>query len=139
MEPRRYSTPGYSRNGCGSVLSSANAVPIKTSAPARVHITARLLIRTTSLRAYHRILSVFSVMTRVARILVLLLSGALLALFAQSPGAFDHYLLSLSWSPEFCSSNPASAECGSGHHYGFIVHGLWPEFRNGGGPEYCSQ
>ena len=77
-------------------------------------------------------------MTRVACILVLLLSGALLALFAQSPGAFDHYLLSLSWSPEFCSSNPASAECGSGHRYGFIVHGLWPELRNGGGPEYCS-
>lgn len=59
-------------------------------------------------------------------------------MLAQSPGAFDHYLLSLSWSPEFCHSNPSNAECTGGHHYGFIVHGLWPEFRNGGGPEYCS-
>jgi ribonuclease T2 len=73
-----------------------------------------------------------------ARILALLLSGALVPIFAQSAPAFDHYLLNLSWSPEFCYSNPSNAECGGGHHYGFIVHGLWPEFHNGGGPEYCS-
>jgi len=52
------------------------------------------------------------------------------------PGAFDYYLLSLSWSPEFCYEHPGSAECLNGHH-GFIVHGLWPEFANGY-PEDCS-
>ncbi len=70
--------------------------------------------------------------------LVLLLSGTLVPIFAQKPGAFDYYTLNLSWSPEFCYSNPSRAECSGGHSYGFIVHGLWPEFRNGGGPEYCS-
>jgi ribonuclease T2 len=55
------------------------------------------------------------------------------------PGVFDYYLLTLSWSPEFCHS-PAHAqkpECQSGHH-GFVVHGLWPQYANGGYPENCS-
>ncbi|MBV9502987.1 MAG: ribonuclease T2 [Acidobacteriaceae bacterium] len=72
--------------------------------------------------------------------------GALIAsaafLFAYQhggqPGVFDHYLLTLSWSPEFCYSNPQKAECAAGQRRAFIVHGLWPEFRGGGGPEYCS-
>jgi ribonuclease T2 len=56
-----------------------------------------------------------------------------------TPGAFDYYLLTLSWSPEFCHS-PAHAEkpeCLSGH-FGFIVHGLWPQYAQGGYPENCS-
>jgi ribonuclease T2 len=56
-----------------------------------------------------------------------------------TPGQFDYYLLTLSWSPEFCHS-PAHAdkpECQSGH-YGFIVHGLWPQYAQGGYPENCS-
>ena len=57
---------------------------------------------------------------------------------AQQPRNLDYYVLSLSWSPEFCHSNPAKAECSGGNHFGFIVHGLWPEFQNGGGPEFCS-
>jgi ribonuclease T2 len=61
---------------------------------------------------------------------------------AQRPAGntegFDYYLLSLSWAPEFCYTHPANPECGSGQHHGFIVHGLWPELRNGRGPEYCS-
>lgn len=55
------------------------------------------------------------------------------------PGQFDYYLLTLSWSPEFCHS-PAHAdkpECKSGH-YGFVIHGLWPQFEQGGYPEQCS-
>lgn len=57
---------------------------------------------------------------------------------AQQPGAFDYYILNLSWSPEFCHGNPAKPECGGSHHFGFVVHGLWPEFEKGGGPEFCS-
>jgi ribonuclease T2 len=54
------------------------------------------------------------------------------------PGVFGYYLLTLSWSPEFCHS-PAHAEkpeCQSGH-YGFVVHGLWPQYAQGY-PENCS-
>lgn len=52
------------------------------------------------------------------------------------PGAFDYYVLTLSWSPEFCHGHPAAAECTSGH-FGFIVHGLWPQYIDGY-PENCS-
>ena len=52
------------------------------------------------------------------------------------PGEFDYYLLTLSWSPEFCHSHPDKPECQSGHH-GFVVHGLWPQYRDGY-PEHCS-
>jgi ribonuclease T2 len=53
-----------------------------------------------------------------------------------SAGAFDFYLLNLSWSPEFCATHRASPECG--HGLGFIVHGLWPQYLNGNYPENCS-
>ena len=49
---------------------------------------------------------------------------------------FDYYILSLSWAPEFCDSHPNSAECAQ--HRGFVVHGLWPQFRGRRGPEYCA-
>ena len=52
------------------------------------------------------------------------------------PGKFDYYVLALSWSPEFCYSHPDKPECRAGH-YGFIVHGLWPQFAHGY-PENCS-
>ena len=54
-------------------------------------------------------------------------------------GEFDYYVLSLSWSPQYCASQTqqASAEqCGADKHYGFILHGLWPEYEIGW-PEYC--
>ena|SRR5579871_3775263 len=54
----------------------------------------------------------------------------------SQPGAFDFYVLTLSWSPEFCHGHPQSPECQSGH-FGFIVHGLWPQFTDGY-PENCS-
>ena len=53
-----------------------------------------------------------------------------------TPGQFDYYLLTLSWSPEFCHSHPDKPECQSGHH-GFVVHGLWPQYMDGY-PEHCS-
>ena len=52
------------------------------------------------------------------------------------PGHFDYYLLSLSWAPTFCESHPADhAECAV--RRGFVVHGLWPQYAAGGGPEHC--
>jgi ribonuclease T2 len=53
-----------------------------------------------------------------------------------TPGVFDYYLLTLSWSPEFCYSHADRPECQSGHH-GFVVHGLWPQYMDGY-PEHCS-
>jgi ribonuclease T2 len=53
------------------------------------------------------------------------------------PGAFDYYLLSLSWSPAFCLQSPASSECNGSRRYGFIVHGLWPQGERGW-PENCA-
>lgn len=55
------------------------------------------------------------------------------------PGVFDYYVLTLSWSPEFCHSaaDADRPECQSGHH-GFVVHGLWPQYAQGGYPENCS-
>jgi ribonuclease T2 len=54
------------------------------------------------------------------------------------PGNFDYYLFTLSWSPEYCHSHAEAVECTSSNHYGFIVHGLWPQFFNGRYPEHCS-
>jgi ribonuclease T2 len=53
------------------------------------------------------------------------------------PGTFDYYLLSLSWSPAFCLSDPAAAECNGPRRFGFIVHGLWPQYEMGW-PEKCN-
>jgi ribonuclease T2 len=53
-----------------------------------------------------------------------------------APGTFDFYLLTLSWSPEFCSTHPSAAECAA--HPAFVLHGLWPQNTNGTYPENCS-
>jgi ribonuclease T2 len=74
------------------------------------------------------------------------LTGILLLLFAtigiaDTPGNFDYYLLTLSWAPDYCAmpnANRNSRECGSGNHVGFVVHGLWPQFNNGGYPRECA-
>lgn len=55
---------------------------------------------------------------------------------AAEPGVFDYYLLSLSWSPAFCLSDPGAAECSGPRRFGFIVHGLWPQNEKGW-PENC--
>ncbi len=52
--------------------------------------------------------------------------------------AFDYYLIALSWSPSYCESNPDDREqCGT-RGYGFVLHGLWPQFENSGGPRDCT-
>jgi ribonuclease T2 len=49
---------------------------------------------------------------------------------------FDYYLLNLSWSPEFCYSHPAAAECAQ--HRAFTLHGLWPQNNSGPYLENCT-
>lgn len=53
---------------------------------------------------------------------------------ANLPGDFDFYVLALSWSPGFCDTigiGRAHAQCASGAHLGFVVHGLWPQYVRG--------
>lgn len=51
-------------------------------------------------------------------------------------GDFDFYVLSLSWSPTFCLTHPDNEQC-SGKGYGFVLHGLWPQYAKGGWPASC--
>ena len=80
-----------------------------------------------------------------------LLCAALLAIFAapataqdarqNTPGQFDFYVLSLSWSPSYCeasaerSGRAPDQQCGE-RPYSFVVHGFWPQYEKGF-PEYC--
>lgn len=52
----------------------------------------------------------------------------------RRPGDFDFYVLSLSWSPAYCAEegdNANSQQCDARRSYGFIVHGLWPQYEHG--------
>jgi len=44
---------------------------------------------------------------------------------------FDFYLLSLSWSPDYCADSGSSdpAQCSVGRKLGFVLHGLWPQYQ----------
>lgn len=57
------------------------------------------------------------------------------------PGAFDFYVLSLSWSPSFCEDERIALEnrqqCGQGKSFAFVVHGLWPQYSGGDWPAFC--
>lgn len=53
-------------------------------------------------------------------------------------GQFDYYVLTLSWSPVYCDKHPGDRQqCGS-TRYGFVLHGLWPQYANGGYPSTCA-
>lgn len=57
---------------------------------------------------------------------------------AGASGTFDYYVLSLSWSPVYCESHPSdSQQCGT-KRFGFVLHGLWPQYAAGGYPDTCS-
>ncbi|HEY0232792.1 MAG TPA: hypothetical protein VGC55_16205, partial [Dokdonella sp.] len=52
-------------------------------------------------------------------------------------GEFDYYVMALSWSPTFCQTHPDEEEQCGRKGYGFVLHGLWPQYEAGGGPERC--
>ncbi len=57
----------------------------------------------------------------------------------EPAGEFDYYVLSLSWSPNWCAREGdarGSDQCDARHDYGWILHGLWPQFHQGW-PSYC--
>ncbi|GGX43601.1 ribonuclease T(2) [Tateyamaria omphalii] len=73
---------------------------------------------------------------RVVLIWLALAAGA----WAQDrSGEFDYYVLSLSWSPNWCAYEGdarGSDQCDARHDHGWILHGLWPQYHRGW-PEYC--
>ena len=57
----------------------------------------------------------------------------------ERAGAFDYYVLSLSWSPNWCATEGdarRSDQCHPRHHHGWMLHGLWPQYDRGW-PSYC--
>ena len=53
------------------------------------------------------------------------------------PGRFDYYLMTLSWSPSYCVTHAYDErQCGT-RGFGFVLHGLWPQYADGGWPEAC--
>ena len=57
----------------------------------------------------------------------------------NSTAKFDFYMLTLSWSPDYCatSGNDDPQQCSIGKKLGFVLHGLWPQY-NQGYPSDCS-
>ena len=57
-------------------------------------------------------------------------------------GRFDFYVLALSWAPQFCASHEEdrnAGECDPARHYGFVVHGLWPQNNDSTYPVSCTR
>ena len=55
----------------------------------------------------------------------------------QAADKFDYYLLTLSWSPAYCIVHPEDGAQCRGRGFGFVLHGLWPQFDSGGYPQSC--
>ena len=72
--------------------------------------------------------------------------AAMLALFCgpvwadgERAGDFDYYVMSLSWSPNWCAQTGdarGDAQCDAGLGFSFTLHGLWPQYE-AGYPSYC--
>jgi ribonuclease T2 len=69
----------------------------------------------------------------------LIVSNSALAQNPGTPGKFDLYVLTLSWSPDYCATNqkPDPNQCNVGKKLGFVLHGLWPQYQKGY-PANCS-
>lgn len=77
-------------------------------------------------------------------ILAILLAATLFTPAAHADGTragdFDYYVLSLSWSPTWCAIEGdarGADQCDARHDYGWILHGLWPQFE-ADYPSYCN-
>ena len=57
----------------------------------------------------------------------------------ERSGEFDYYVMSLSWSPNWCELTGdarQSPQCDADKDHGWTLHGLWPQFTRGY-PSYC--
>ncbi|MDX2167784.1 MAG: ribonuclease T2 [Deltaproteobacteria bacterium] len=63
-----------------------------------------------------------------------LLAAAGLDRAAAAPADFDYYVLSLSWSPQYCAEPEGARDhrqCGGARRFAFVLHGLWPQDERG--------
>ena len=80
-------------------------------------------------------------LARAAGFAFLLSAGPALAQQVGTPGQFDHYVLSLSWSPTYCETAGDKADpgqCKATRPFAFVVHGLWPQYA-AGWPQDCQK
>jgi ribonuclease T2 len=57
----------------------------------------------------------------------------------EKAGEFDYYVLSLSWSPNWCATQgdaQGSEQCRDQNDFGWSLHGLWPQYERGF-PSFC--
>ena len=57
----------------------------------------------------------------------------------EPAGDFDYYVMSLSWSPNWCALEGDARndpQCDDGTGTTFVLHGLWPQYESGW-PSYC--
>jgi len=72
-------------------------------------------------------------------LIILLLSVGLVRAEGEVAGDFDYYVLSLSWSPNWCALEgdaKGSEQCATDAKFGWVMHGLWPQYERGY-PSFC--
>ncbi|MCM2562802.1 ribonuclease T2 [Lutimaribacter sp. EGI FJ00015] len=74
-------------------------------------------------------------------VILCVLIGRALPVAAENDhaGEFDYYVLSLSWSPNWCALEGDarnSSQCDASRDFGWILHGLWPQYQTGW-PSHC--
>lgn len=70
---------------------------------------------------------------------VLAVLGAPVWAQGERAGDFDYYVMSLSWSPNWCAMTGdarGDPQCDAGRGLSFTLHGLWPQ-NEVGYPSYC--
>jgi ribonuclease T2 len=66
--------------------------------------------------------------------LILSLSSVAARAEGERAGAFDYYVMALSWSANWCALEGDarnSPQCDEREDHGWILHGLWPQFHRG--------
>ncbi|HEY9038905.1 MAG TPA: ribonuclease T2 [Roseovarius sp.] len=72
-------------------------------------------------------------------LLILLLTATIARADGEKAGAFDYYVLALSWTPTWCATTGdarGAPECSAAADRGWSLHGLWPQYHRGW-PSYC--
>ncbi|MGC9418148.1 MAG: ribonuclease T2 family protein [Rhodovulum sp.] len=73
-------------------------------------------------------------------LVLLFLTATIARADGEGAGTFDYYVLSLSWSPTWCAlegDRRGSPQCNENEGYGWVLHGLWPQYERGW-PSYCA-
>ena len=68
------------------------------------------------------------------RMVLGLLTWAGMASAQDTAGEFDYYVLSLSWSANWCAyegDDRDSPQCDPARDHGWVLHGLWPQYERG--------